>query len=248
MLEENLNPLKYLINRLITIQQHSLIIFLEINILFLYCNKLIINMKKINYLFTGILATAILFAGCSTQTKYTAFGGGWGMEKNKGFQNPNPTATNTNEAKNQGTSTTETITVNEVVAQNESKLTPEFKSYVATHKAQIHHLGNKSISTSSTILLKNPSNQKIPNLFSTKNKTKSATENGDDSPAFGIASLACSFLGLFFAGIILGILGIVFGALGLKKRLRGLAIAGLILGIIDLLMILFLLLFLAAMI
>ena len=27
-------------------------------------------MKKINYLFTGILATAILFAGCSTQTKY----------------------------------------------------------------------------------------------------------------------------------------------------------------------------------
>ena len=60
-------------------------------------------------------------------------------------------------------------------------------------------------------------------------------------PGFGIASLACGFLGLFISPLLLGICAIVFGALGLGKDLNGLAIAGLCLGIIDTLFILLLL-------
>ena len=60
-------------------------------------------------------------------------------------------------------------------------------------------------------------------------------------PGFGIASLACGFVGLFISPLLLGICAIVFGALGLGKDLNGLAIAGLCLGIIDVLFILLLL-------
>lgn len=187
-------------------------------------------MKKINYLFTGILATAILFAGCSTQTKYTAFGGGWGMEKNKGFQTPNSTAKTTTSTKGSVNSAEETITLNEVVAKNESNLSPEVKTIVAEHKAQIQKLGNKKLNTSE-ISIKKPSTWKASNLFPKKKVTSSG--GGSDTAAWGIAAIACSFVGLFFLGILFGILGIIFGAIGLNKNLKGLAIAGLILGVID---------------
>lgn len=57
---------------------------------------------------------------------------------------------------------------------------------------------------------------------------------------WGIAALACGFIGLLtgpIGALVLGLLAIVFGAIGLKKNLKGLAIAGLILGIIELLII-----------
>ena len=54
---------------------------------------------------------------------------------------------------------------------------------------------------------------------------------------WGIAAIACGFVGLFVAPLLLGPLAIIFGAIGLKKDLKGLAIAGLILGILELLII-----------
>lgn len=54
---------------------------------------------------------------------------------------------------------------------------------------------------------------------------------------WGIAAFACGIVGLLVAPLLLGPLAIVFGALGLKKKLKGLAIAGLILGILELLII-----------
>jgi hypothetical protein len=54
---------------------------------------------------------------------------------------------------------------------------------------------------------------------------------------WGIAAIACGFVGLFVAPLLLGPLAIIFGAIGLKKNLKGLAIAGLILGILELLII-----------
>lgn len=58
-----------------------------------------------------------------------------------------------------------------------------------------------------------------------------------NGPGWGIAAIACGFVGLFVAPFILGPLAIIFGALGLKKNLKGLAIAGLVLGIVELLII-----------
>ena len=54
-----------------------------------------------------------------------------------------------------------------------------------------------------------------------------------------IASLVCSLVGLFIYGIIMGILGIVFGLIGLGGKRSGLATAGLIIGIIDVVVVLF---------
>jgi hypothetical protein len=50
-------------------------------------------------------------------------------------------------------------------------------------------------------------------------------------PGMGIAALCCGVLGLFVP--FLGILAIVFGAIGLKNEGKGMAIAGLVLGIVG---------------
>ena len=62
----------------------------------------------------------------------------------------------------------------------------------------------------------------------------------DGVNGFGIAAFACSFLGLFIAGLILGICGIVFGGIALSKKdkSKGWGIAGLVLGLIDVILIL----------
>ncbi len=154
-------------------------------------------MKKINYLFSGILATAILFAGCSTQTKYTAFGGGWGMEKNKGFQTPNSTAKTT--TKGNVNSAEETNTVNEVIAKNESNLSPEVKTIVAEHKAQIQKLGNKKLNNAelNTIQSKFKQNSTAQKNFNNNSQLNSkATSKGEDmSNEQLIAIILCLLVG-----------------------------------------------------
>ena len=69
------------------------------------------------------------------------------------------------------------------------------------------------------------------------NISTTTTNVSNGGSGWGIAALACGIVGLFAGALIMGPLAIVFGALGLKKKLRGLAIAGLILGIIELLII-----------
>ena len=65
-----------------------------------------------------------------------------------------------------------------------------------------------------------------------------------DGPGWGIAALCCGILGIAFPP--LGILAIVFGAIGMKNSGRGMAIAGLVLGIIEVLfMLVYVLLLLA---
>lgn len=52
-------------------------------------------------------------------------------------------------------------------------------------------------------------------------------------PGMGVTSFVCGIVGLLVAGIILGIVAIVFGIIGMKRAMPGLAIAGFVLGIID---------------
>lgn len=59
-------------------------------------------------------------------------------------------------------------------------------------------------------------------------------EVAGDGGGMSIASFICSIAGLFVAGIILGILAIIFGAIGIGNGVyKGLAIAGVIIGIVD---------------
>ncbi len=153
-------------------------------------------MKKINYLFTGILAAAIVFAGCSSQPKYTAFGGGWGMEKNKSSQIVSKSQEKS-KTKVATTSEATDVTVNEVIAQNESQLTPEAKLFLAKHKTTIQKNGNKKLTTTQLNTINNVVKE---NATATKSfKAGSAKKEKAQSSGFSdetiIAAILCFFLG-----------------------------------------------------
>lgn len=57
--------------------------------------------------------------------------------------------------------------------------------------------------------------------------------SGSGSNGWGIASFCCAILGLLVAAVPMGILAIIFGAIGLGQAKKGLAIAGLTIGIVD---------------
>lgn len=56
---------------------------------------------------------------------------------------------------------------------------------------------------------------------------------GYEPSGWGIASFCCAMAGIIFPP--LGILAVIFGAIGVNKKLKGLAIAGLTLGVIEIL-------------
>ncbi|MEV1019045.1 DUF4190 domain-containing protein [Streptomyces sp. NPDC050264] len=70
--------------------------------------------------------------------------------------------------------------------------------------------------------------------------TPPAASSGSRTNGLAIAGLVCGIVGLFFLGIVLGPLAIIFGALALRQKAAngggGMAKAGLILGIIDLIL------------
>ncbi len=192
-------------------------------------------MKKINYLLTGILATSLFVASCSTQPKYTAFGGGWGTEKTTTFQNAQK-STGSATIKNNTKSNVE-ITVSDLPENIEAESITNSNIQIAEKLNPVKSVNRNQIKNeteNTKISIKKPSTWKISNLFSSKKKTNSG--GGGDTAAWGIASLACSFVGLFFLGILMGILGVIFGAIGLNKALKGLAIAGMVLGVIEIIL------------
>ncbi|WP_052847906.1 DUF4190 domain-containing protein [Streptomyces avicenniae] len=54
-----------------------------------------------------------------------------------------------------------------------------------------------------------------------------------NSSAMAVASLVCGIVGLFLAGIPLGVLAIVLGAMSQRRTPTGMARAGIILGVVD---------------
>jgi len=74
------------------------------------------------------------------------------------------------------------------------------------------------------------------NMGSTANNNTSAPKAASPSP-FGIASLVTGIVGLFFLGIVFGILAIIFASIAKKNNggvRDGLSTAGLVMGIISL--------------
>ena len=91
------------------------------------------------------------------------------------------------------------------------------------------------------------SSNQIDDQYSHKhpeNKVKVKTEKSElyshvsDSGWQGILSLSCAVLGWFIFGLPLGICAVVFGAMGLNKKLKGLAIAGVVVGIFEIIIML----------
>ncbi|MDC3032165.1 DUF4190 domain-containing protein [Bacteroidota bacterium] len=78
----------------------------------------------------------------------------------------------------------------------------------------------------------NPKNDTELNLFESVNSSIAATTVAGGGKGMSVAALVCGIVGLFFGGLILGPLAIVFGAIGMKRDGRGMAIAGLVCGIV----------------
>ena len=78
----------------------------------------------------------------------------------------------------------------------------------------------------------NPKNDTELNLFESINSSISATAASGGGKGMSVAALVCGIVGLFFGGLILGPLAIIFGAIGMKRDGRGMAIAGLVCGIV----------------
>jgi hypothetical protein len=85
----------------------------------------------------------------------------------------------------------------------------------------------------------------INNILTKKQQIKNKLDDGG-SNGMAIAGFVCSLVGLFFFGIILGALGIIFSSIGLAKYSKtgkglGFAITGLFVGILDIVLTLLLL-------
>ena len=78
----------------------------------------------------------------------------------------------------------------------------------------------------------NPKNDTELNLFESITSSIAATTVAGGGKGMSVAALVCGIVGLFFGGLILGPLAIVFGAIGMKRDGRGMAIAGLVCGIV----------------
>lgn len=153
-------------------------------------------MKKTNYLFSGILAAAIVFAGCSSQPKYTAFGGGWGMEKNKTSQIAKKSENNSNSSANVSNQTTE-VTVNEVIAQNQAQMTPEVQAFLVKHKSTIQKHGNQKLTVSqlNTVNETLNENSNASKSFKSAEVKKAKSQSSGMSDETLIAAILCFFLG-----------------------------------------------------
>lgn len=64
-----------------------------------------------------------------------------------------------------------------------------------------------------------------------KNMVGASSTQGNDG--WSIASFGCAILGLFFAAVPMGVLAVIFGAIGMAKAKKGLAMAGFTIGVID---------------
>lgn len=69
----------------------------------------------------------------------------------------------------------------------------------------------------------------------------SENNKNENSYTYGILSIVCPIVGLFFFGLILSVAGIVFGCIGLERESnnKALSILGLILSIVELLVVIF---------
>lgn len=68
-------------------------------------------------------------------------------------------------------------------------------------------------------------------------KVYNSSGRSADGTVYGILSLTCAIIGIFFAGIPMGIAAVILGIIGLNKTMKGLSIAGIIIGAIDIVLV-----------
>ena len=206
-----------------------------------------------------LYAIAGLFlASCSStiERNTTAFGGGWGISENKQmFVIPQNESVKGNSLVNEKSnalqsSSTKSIDQNATNSTNVATTDNPESSNVELQigktqgpQNQFVSVINKSGSKNANQILKS-----IPQQF--KNKAENIKKNAafqsssGGGNGFSIASLVLGILGLFsYYGLLLGPLAIIFGIIGLNREGRGMALAGLILGILDIIIWLWIVLF-----
>lgn len=178
-----------------------------------------------------LLPLSLLFlVGCASQPREIGFGGSW---------RPNHVESKSNQIAQLKKETS--VSVNSKT-ENLNEENYQINCDSKSSQAQIADLKALKIKSKETNHPKDADLTQTINVEGTKqvpeiksNQIKATSTPKEEQIGWGIASLGCSFMGLLILGLPLGICGIVFGALGFKKKLRGLAIAGLALGIIEVL-------------
>ena len=205
-----------------------------------------------------LYAIAGLFlASCSStiERNTTAFGGGWGISENKQmFVIPQNESVKGNSLVNEKSnalqsSSTKSIDQNVTKSTNVAITDNPESSNVELQigktqgpQNQFVSVINKSGSKNADQILKS-----IPLQFKNKaekiKKSAALQMSNGVGNGFSIASLVLGILGLFRYGWLLGPLAIIFGIIGLNREGRGMALAGLILGILDIIIWLWIVLF-----
>ena len=133
---------------------------------------------------------------------------------------------------------------NEVLQQNQSNTTAsiQLESVHVNPDAPANKFENETTAP----LVEDKRTSEIDEQVKNDTPEKKSDTKDDEGQTDGmaIASFILSIAGFFIAGLILGTLSIIFGAIGLartsggKKKGLGLAIAGLVIGILDVLLVL----------
>ena len=90
--------------------------------------------------------------------------------------------------------------------------------------------GTKDMINSANGSTQNNSNNNPPPQ---NNYTQPKSNESNGSEVWGIVAFICGLVGLLVFPIPFGVVALIFGAVGVNKKLKGLAIAGVILGFID---------------
>jgi hypothetical protein len=198
-------------------------------------------MKKItNQIALMLLASAVFFSCSVERNSITRGGAGYGIGSSVASSNKSKQVKAMASDEVAVVAETPAVSNNEsTVAVSEEKLETVINENVAQETKSSARLIRSNIKSASPT-------QKAEQMMAEKSVKKSPVAKAEkmttaktmgDGGGWGIASLACGVLGLLFLPILFGPLAIIFGALGLKKKLKGLAIAGLVLGVISLVVI-----------
>lgn len=200
-------------------------------------------MKNLKHLLFSGLVLMLVFSSCTMEKR--VYSSGYHIDWNKSKQNPSAQklANNYNENK---TKQNEILTVEEPknsinTFENTESMPDEVITASVDHKQIILPSKEKNNLLSSNKLNTSASKPTFKSEFKEGMKLILANEDETKVHYFAITGFITSLLGIFLFGFILGVIAIIFSAIGLTKIKneptkwtgKGMAIAGLIIGIVE---------------
>lgn len=195
----------------------------------------------------SFIGLAIMFVLNSCTMEKRVYTSGYHVAWKNGKHNSNKHTENEKQiVRNQTVKVEQTFTASNNVGKTSAWILIEDNISVSADKEQIILPKKEKINllSSNKVTTADEEKQTEPSFKSEfKKGAKMLLANGDEPKTNGLAlsGFICSLVGLFLFGFILGVLALIFSAIGLGKinkdtskwKGKGMAIAGIIIGIID---------------